>query len=460
MAGEKILIVEDNEIEKMMLQSDLEKAGYECIPTGNGVEALDYLKDDKVDLIISDQNMPEMGGLELLQEVKKRFGNLPFIMLTREGSIDSAVTTIREGANDYLQKPCNMEELQSVMSRSISYHRLSDENTKLKDHLRGRYGLGQIVTSSSVMTGVIDMARKVAAAPKAAVAIYGESGTGKEVLARAIHAEGEGLENSFAAVNCAGIPSSLLESELFGHVKGAFTGADRERKGKFDMAQGGTILLDEMGDMSLELQGKLLRVLQERVYEPVGSNKLVKADLRIIAATNRNLPEMIKEGTFREDLYHRINVFPITLPPLRERKEDIPMLVEHFLETLRNELGKPLPGISQKAMKSLEKYNWPGNIRELKNCIERAAILVDNALIQEEHLINMTPQGGSSSAASSSSSASEPGMVNFNFTISEADLSVESIIEAGKERVLEYSGNNKSRAAGLLKRSRTFFYRK
>lgn len=455
MSGEKILLVEDNEIEKMMLTSDLEKAGYTCISTSNGIEALNYLQNDQVDLIISDQNMPEMDGLELLKEVNIRFGSIPFIMLTRDGSIDSAVASIRGGATDYLEKPCKFDELQSVMSRSMSYHRLSSENAKLKQHLRGRFGIGRMVTSSASMRGVVDMVNKVASAPKATVAIYGESGTGKEVLARAIHAEGDNLENSFVAVNCAGIPSNLLESELFGHVRGAFTGADRDRKGKFDLAQGGTILLDEMGDMSLELQAKLLRVLEERVYEPVGSNKKKKADLRIVVATNKDLPTMIEQGTFREDLYYRINVFPITLPPLRDRKDDIPPLVEHFLNSFRNELGKPLPGISQKAMHKLLECNWPGNIRELKNCIERAAILVDNSLIQEEHLNILQP-----SPATSVNIGSEPGSVLFNFSIPESELSVESIIEAGAQRVLEYCDNNKSRAAKLLKRSRTFFYRK
>ncbi len=456
MTGKKVLIVEDNEIEKIMLLSDLEKAGYDCIPAGDGVQALDCLKTHRVDLIISDQNMPEMGGLELLHEVKARFGNIPFIMLTREGSIGSAVATIREGGNDYLQKPYNTDELLSVMGRAITYHRLSDENRKLKKHLRGRYGLESIIASSNVMTGIIDMARRVAKAPNAVVAIYGESGTGKEVLARAIHAEGDGLENRFTAVNCAGIPSNLLESELFGHVRGAFTGADRDRKGKLDLAQGGTLLLDEMGDMSLELQAKLLRVLEERVYEPVGSNKTIKADLRIIVATNRDLPDMVKQGKFREDLYYRINVFPITLPPLRERKDDIPLMTSHFLKILRNELGKPIKGISQKAMKRLVHYAWPGNVRELRNCIERAAILVDNGLIQEEHLIIMPLPG----TISGGPQVSGPGMVTFNFSIPESDLSVESIVEAGKERVLDYCGNNKTRAAELLKRSRTFFYRK
>jgi DNA-binding NtrC family response regulator len=458
MSGEKILIVEDNFIELTILQSDLEKKGYLCVTAGDGVEALDKLGKDSVDLIISDQNMPGMGGLDLLQEVKNRFGDLPFIMLTREGSINAAVTSMRSGANDYLLKPHKIEDLQTIISRSISYHRLSDENTKLKAHLKGNYGLKKLITSAPNMIEVINLVHKVSSSPKVSVSIYGESGTGKEVLARAIHAEGDGLENSFVAVNCAGVPSALLESELFGHVKGAFTGADRERKGKFDLAQGGTILLDEIGDMGLDLQVKLLRVLQEKEYEPVGSNKKVKADLRIITATHRNLQHMIEEGRFREDLFHRINVFPITLPPLRERKNDIPTLVEHFLEILSNELGKPLPGISEKAMACLEQYNWPGNIRELKNCIERAAILVDHSLIQEKHL-NIISQPSQNISPTPRSTPQQPGTVRFEFSILEEDLSPESIIETAKEQVLAYCDGNKSRAAKLLKRSRTFFYR-
>ncbi len=458
MAGERLLIVEDNLIELTLLQSDLESRGYQCITAADGEEALEKLERREVDLIISDQNMPGMDGLSLLQEVKKRFGSLPFIMLTREGSIDAAVTSIRSGANDYLQKPYDIIELQSVINRSISYRRLSDENNKLKAHLKGNYGLSKLITSSPEMAKVIELVRKVAVSPRVAVAIYGESGTGKEVLARAIHTEGEGLENRFVAVNCAGVPSALLESELFGHVKGAFTGADRERKGKFDLAQGGTILLDEIGDMGLDLQVKLLRVLQEKVYEPVGSNKQVKADLRVITATHRNLEELIKEGKFREDLYHRINVFPIILPPLRERRNDIPLLTEHFLRELNNEIGKPLPGISKKAMESLEQYHWPGNVRELKNCIERAAILVEGSLIQEEHL-NFISGSGPVEVPPPDSVLHQPGAVRFNFSIEEAELSPESIIEAAKEQVLAYCNGNKSKAAKLLKRSRTFFYR-
>ncbi|MDH4101231.1 MAG: sigma 54-interacting transcriptional regulator, partial [Nitrospirota bacterium] len=261
-----------------------------------------------------------------------------------------------------------------------------EENRELKDYMNKRYSFQNIITISPKMQEILRMAEKVAKKPQATVAIFGENGTGKEVLARAIHVASGLMENRFVAVNCAAIPQNLLESELFGHVKGAFTGADRERDGKFDAAQKGTLLLDEIGDMALDLQAKLLRVLQERCYQKVGSNQVIKTDFRVIATTHRDLKAMVREGKFREDLYHRLTMFPITIPSLRDRREDIPLLVHHFLDQFQKELGKPLPGVSKAAMNALTAYSWPGNVRELRNCLERATIMSDDELINPRDL--------------------------------------------------------------------------
>jgi DNA-binding NtrC family response regulator len=445
-----ILIVEDSEIARKTLERNLTRGGFKCLVAEDGVEALEVIEKHDVDLVLSDQQMPRMDGIELLREIKARYPDMPFILLTAHGSVTKAVISIKQGADDYLEKPCEPENLIATIRRSLSYRRLSEANKKLKEQLCSQYCFQNIVTNSPKMRDALRLAEKVAKTPDTTVAIYGESGTGKEVLARAIHFAGERMENRFVAVNCAGIPPALFESELFGHVKGAFTGADRDREGKFELAQGGTILLDEIGDMPLDLQAKLLRVLEERVFEKVGSNKSIRADFRIIVATNKDLKQLVKEGKFREDLYHRINTFPITLPPLRERKEDIPLLVEHFIAQFRKELGKRLPGVSQKAMEVLIDYGWPGNIRELKNCLERAAILVEDELIQPEHLIiTKNPSG-----------EDFPEKNKINITLSIEEFTMDNIIDKVLQTALHLCNNNKTRAAELLKVDRKVFYRR
>ncbi len=443
-----VLIVEDHKVEQKVLEEKLTNRGFRCLLADDGIEALEILKKEEVGIILSDQSMPRLDGLQLLIEVKKQYGEIPFIMLTGMGTIDSAIVSIRQGAVDYIQKPYNFDELLSIISRSLNYYRLNEENIKLKTQLRSRLGLNNMVTNSKAMKDVLEKTKKVAAIPNTTIAIFGENGCGKGLLARAIHAEGKRMEYNFVSVNCAGMPATLLDSELFGHVKGAFTGADQSRQGKFDLAQKGTILLDEIGDMPLDLQAKLLIVLEERTYERLGSNTSIKADVRVIVATNRNLEEMVGNGRFREDLYHRITAFPITIPPLRERKEDIPLLANHFLNYFREEFGRPLPGISKEAMDYLINYSWPGNVRELKNSLERAAILSDNELLQVEHLRGRAKPG-------------EPvsGMVDFNFKLPEDKASLDNIFSKVKETILKHCDNNKSKAAKILKKDRNIFYR-
>ncbi|MBI5179321.1 MAG: sigma-54-dependent Fis family transcriptional regulator [Nitrospinae bacterium] len=454
MSEATILLVDDDEISLVTLETTLKMNGFACLLACNGREALDMLAKNAVDLVVTDQQMPVMDGMELLKEIKARHGHIPFIMLTAFGTIDSAVLSIKEGANDYMQKPFDPPALLATIRRSLTYSRLSEENTKLKDQLNQKFSFHTIVTNSKVMRKALEDAEKVSAVPNTTVAVYGESGTGKEVLAQAIHFSGPRMADRFVAVNCASIPHNLLESELFGHVKGAFTGADRDRDGKFAYAQKGTIFLDEIGDAPLEIQGKLLRVLQERVYEKVGSNKQVKTECRVIVATNRDLKAMVKSGAFREDLFHRINSFPILLPPLRERKEDIPLLVNHFLELFRAEFGKPLPGVSGGAMERILAYPWPGNIRELKNCIERAAILSsgDEPILPRHLIIN-------EGAAEKGGEAAEGG-IRMAIDIPKERFSMDAVTDEVLRQALERCGNNKSKAAELLKVDRTIFYRR
>jgi transcriptional regulator with PAS, ATPase and Fis domain len=300
---------------------------------------------------------------------------------------------------------------------------------------------------------ILKMAGKVAKTMYTGVAIYGESGSGKEVLARAIHHASGKKDGSFVAVNCAAIPAALLESELFGHKKGSFTGADSDRQGKLDLAQQGTMLLDEIGDMPLDLQTKLLRVLQERTYERIGSNQPIKANSRIIATTHRDLQKMVTDGLFRQDLYHRINLFPITLPPLRERKEDVPILVEHFLEIFRQDFGRQLPGISPEAVDVLSGYHWPGNIRELKNCLERAAILANEELIRPKHL-NLLDSKADGIVMNNNEN------ISLTITLGTGEFSLDAAIDRILEIALERCGNNKARAAEFLKVDRKMFYRR
>lgn len=456
-----LLIVEDNRMELEVLRADMEKSGFHCLIAEDGKSALEIMGDTEVDLVLSDLYMPHMDGMELLNKTKK-LSNIPFIMLTGTGSVDNAVASIKQGADDYIQKPYNLNELLATIKRSISYYRLSVENKDMKNELCGVYSFENIITNSKAMQKALDKARKVISSPKTTITIYGESGTGKEILARAIHSLGDRVKHRFVAINCAGIPATLLESELFGYVKGSFTGADADRNGKFDLAQGGTLLLDEIGDMPMDLQAKLLRVLEERCYQRVGSNQNIKADFIFIVATHHNLAKMVSQGTFREDLFHRVNAFPITLPPLRERREDIPLLADHFLDLFRKELGKPLPGISKKALDVLIKHSWPGNIRELKNCIEHAAIMTNNELMQPEHL-NIEESQTANMPLRDRKEEMPPTIantVNFNFSLSEEETSLDSIVEKAKTIVLEYCDNNKSRAAKLLKRDRNTFYRK
>lgn len=447
----RILLVDDEEISLLSLKSHLLCQGYDVICADNGPEALALLKKQTVDLVISDLVMPGMDGIQLMHSAKELQPTLPFIVFTAQGSIESAVAAIKQGALDYLRKPFDPQTFDVVLQRALEFGRLSDENAQLRKHFRERFSFHNIVTQSPAMRQVLELSVRVAASAKTTISLTGESGVGKEVLARAIHFASGCLPGCFVAVNCAAIPESLLESELFGHVRGAFTGAERDRDGKFSLARGGTVLLDEIGDMPLALQAKILRVLEEKTYEKVGSNSSLPADFRVIVATHRNLAELVRQGSFREDLFHRINVIPIAIPPLRERREDIPLLVEFFLDVFRQHQGKALPGVSKKAMDLLASYSWPGNVRELRNVLEYAAIMVSDELIRPEHLrLPVTqPLPGRPGANS----------IDFQVSLPAGELSLDAITTKILDMTLQQCGGNKSQAAALLKVNRKMFYR-
>lgn len=447
----RILVVDDKQSFRFMLKGYLEDAGYQVASAASGAEALAELEQGPFDLILSDMVMPEMDGVELLRQVRSRHPQLPFVLVTAHGSVDSAVAAMKEGADDYLLKPLNREELLLVVARLLENARLRISFGRMQDSERKKFSFQNMKSSSAVMGETLAAAKRVAESPRTTISLYGESGVGKEVLARAIHiASGENM-TSFVAVNCAAIPETLLESELFGHLKGAFTGADHEREGKCSRAQGGTLFLDEIGDMPLSLQPKLLRLLEERVYEKVGSDRPVPLDCRIIVATHRNLDACCEQGTFRRDLYHRLTIFPIVIPPLRDRREDIPQLAEHFLDSCRRHQGKPLPGLSKAALDLMMTHDWPGNVRELRNLLEYATIITNGDLIQPEHL-RLQQQ------VSPNHEASANGRIALTFNFSAEEFSLDAVNRKVTEWALAQCNSNKSSAARLLKASRKLFY--
>jgi DNA-binding NtrC family response regulator len=378
-----ILLVDDEEKILKALGRALRAAGHEVIETGNPRDALRLLGERSFDVMLVDNVMPQLNGLDLIREYVSSTpeGERPqILMMTAHATVESAIEAMKLGALDYLQKPFEIDELLVVVTRAIDHQRLRTEYRYLRSERDEQFDHYGIVGRSRVMEEIIQRAERVAET-KSTVLITGETGTGKELIARAIHDRSAQRDMPLIRVNCAAIPESLLESELFGHVRGAFTGAATTKKGKFALADGGTIFLDEIGTMSPALQSKLLRVLQEREFEPLGSERTEKIDVRVIAATNRDLRQMVAEGKFQEDLFYRLNVIPIELPPLRERRDDIPPLVEHFLKKHAQRTGRRIERIDDGVLAQLQQYDWPGNVRELENVIERAVVLSTGPVI-------------------------------------------------------------------------------
>jgi len=383
---ETILVIEDKESMAEMLKDTLESEGYKVITARDGNEGIKHIKESRIDLVLTDLKLPEKDGIEVLKTTKEENQLIPVIVMTAHGSIEIAVTAMKEGAFDFITKPFDTDHLLMLIKRSLETQRLLTENILLKEEFSSKLGIPRIIGKSENIINVAQMVQKVAPTKTTAL-LLGGSGTGKELFARAIHNLSQRQQYPFVPINCAAIPKDLLESELFGHEKGSFTGADSKKLGKFELADKGTIFLDEIGDMDLTLQSKLLRTIEEGEIERVGGVKTIKVDVRIVAASNKNLEKAVEDRTFREDLYYRLNVFPIKIPPLRERKEDIPLLVEYFIKKYCLEIKTSLKTISKEALDILMSYNWKGNVRELENTIERAIILCDGEMIAPEHIV-------------------------------------------------------------------------
>ena len=381
----RILIVDDEISTTELLKGFLVKQGYEIFTEQDPVIAFSLIRDQQFDLLISDYRMPNMDGLELIKKVREIDPVIAILMISAYGSIETAVKIIKAGASDYLTKPIDLKELLILIDKCIDKKRLMVENIQLKEILQEKFRFENIVGNSAALNEMMRVVQRVASS-QATVILRGESGTGKELIALALYQASKQCDKPFVKVSCAALPQSLLESELFGHIKGSFTGAISDRKGKFEEANSGTIFLDEIGEISLTTQTKLLRVLQEREFERVGSNETVKVDVRIITATNRDLEEAVKIKEFREDLYYRLNVVPIFLPPLRKRREDIIPLIDHFIDRFSKENDRIIKGITKEALKILVKYDYPGNIRELENIIERAIVLARDDVISVKDL--------------------------------------------------------------------------
>ncbi len=432
----RILAVDDEPHMRRLLEISLRQAGYAPVVAENGREALAILRDDNVDLVVSDLHMPVMDGLQLLEAMRKENIDTPVIIVTAQGEIASAVQAMKLGAADYILRPFDLETLELAISRALSITRLKIENQFLRDEAEQ---IGKSLIGESAAIRQVHEAIRQVAAEKVTVLIAGETGTGKELVARAIHQQSPRKSALFVAVNCAAIPSEMLESELFGHERGAFTGAVKERVGKFELADGGTLFLDEVTEMPIALQAKLLRALQEGVIERLGSNRPLSVNIRVVAATNRDPMQAIKDGKLREDLYYRLNVFRIDLPPLRDRLTDVGMLASHFLK-------KRGVNLDASALHKLQCYAWPGNVRELENVLERAAIVCGGQVISAQHLpIDMTSDV--SAAASLQQAANIVALTAESLSLPDAieALEIKLIAEA-----LTQTQGNKSRASKLL----------
>ena len=382
---EPVLLVEDKAELRAMLRKALERAGYEVEEAPDGNAAIDKVRSRRYQMVLTDLKLPGHSGIEVLREARKAEPTLPVILMTAYGSVEEAVTAMKEGAFDFIQKPVDLDHLRLLMERGARQQELLRENLLLREEYAERYGFPRIVGEHASMKEATSMTQRVAATDST-VLLLGESGSGKELFARAIHYLSPRAEHAFVALNCAAIPEGLVENELFGHERGAFTGAGARKMGKIELAHRGTLFLDEIGELPLAAQSKLLRVLEERKFERVGGTQEIEANVRIVTATNKDLRAAVADKTFREDLYFRISAVPITVPPLRERGEDVLLLAEHFLERFRREFRKPGLKLTADAKARLQSYRWPGNVRELQNTIERAAILANDADIDAEAL--------------------------------------------------------------------------
>jgi two-component system response regulator HydG len=430
-----ILIVDDDTAHRTMLRATLSQLGYTLIEADDGDVAVHLVKQRPIDLVLLDLKMKRLGGMEALAEIQQLRADLPVIMITAFSSVENAVAAMKQGAFDYVTKPVDSEDLALTIKRALDYHGLKQQNESLRQQLDDKFDLGRLIGSSQSMQELEETLRLVAPSD-ATVLITGESGTGKELVAGAVHHNSQRRETTFVKVNCAALHENLLESELFGHEKGAFTGAAEQRRGRFELADQGTLFLDEIGDMSSTTQAKILRVLQDGEFERLGGSETIRVDVRLIAATHKDLDKMVAEGSFRQDLYFRLSVVPLHLPPLRERPMDIPVLAKHFLQRYCQKNRKDIRSFQPDAMEALLAYSWPGNIRELENTIERAVILCLDERIALKHLT--TPIRQAYSGNDEPPFAVRPGLTL-------KDMERELILTT-----LRQTNNNRTRAAEVL----------
>ncbi|GAB4183499.1 MAG: sigma-54 dependent transcriptional regulator [Calditrichia bacterium] len=432
-----ILIIDDEEAQRLSLSRFLKKKGYQVLEAESGEKGLELLDEQSVDLVITDFRMPGISGMEVVKKVKNDNPHVEVIVITAYSNIEEAVEIMKQGAYDYLTKPINLDELAILIDRVREKHLLRTENQRLKEHLKENFKFEALVYQSREMEEVVNVASR-AAASKASVLIRGESGTGKELIARMIHLASPRMNAPFVVVNVASLSENLIESELFGHEKGAFTGALQQKTGKFQLADGGTLFIDEVGDIPMSAQVKLLRTIQFGEIQRVGSTETITVDVRIVAATHQPLEDLIKEGKFREDLFYRLNVITIHLPPLRERRTDIPLLADAFIKKYAEEYKKPVEGIDHHALQKLMTYRFPGNVRELENMMERAVVLTRNRIINVEDLPELN-------TSESAGAIFDPGDFSIPYK-----QKVKAFEKAMIDKALELSHGNKSAAARKL----------
>jgi len=428
-----VLVVDDERIGREALAEAVSEMGHRVVAAAGGAEALDVVRRDDVHIVLTDLKMPGMDGLELLRQVKRLRPDVPVVLVTAFASVDTAVAAMKSGAYDYLTKPVDLRQLRVLLDRAGRSRDLLIENETLRDRLGEKYDFSKIIGRSPAMRNVYDQVRQVAETD-AAVLLEGESGTGKELVANAIHANSKRRDGPFIKVNCAALPETLLEAELFGHERGAFTGALQQRKGRFELADGGSLFLDEVADLSPGTQAKLLRVLQNHEFERVGGTRTLHADVRVIAATNADLAGRVREGRFRQDVYYRLRVVPIALPPLRDRPEDVPLLVDHFVRHYAERNKKEVRAVSAEVTNALAGYAWPGNVRELQNCIENMVVMANGPTLGPELLpaeIGRTAEAGAESG----------------FAVG---LTMREIEERAIRETLGSVGGNRKRAAAIL----------
>jgi DNA-binding NtrC family response regulator len=446
--NKQILVADDEDNLRRVLKAQLQHDGYEVRCVADGEAVLQAMAEHHIDVLITDLRMPKLDGMQVLKSVSEHFPNVPVIMITAHGTVDTAVEALKLGAFDYVTKPFDRAEFRTVVSKAVRTRELSQEHVSGDPNERGRY---RIIGQSAPMHGVYDVIEKVADTPST-VLITGESGTGKELIARALHENSSRKDKPFVSVNCAAIPPDLLESELFGYERGAFTGAVTSKPGRFELAHGGTLFLDEIAEIPVSMQVKLLRALQEQEFERVGGIKTITVDSRLVAATNRDLKTSLADGEFREDLYYRLNVIHVHLPPLRDRPSDIPLLLEHFVHKFNAKLDRAMTGFEDAAMRRLLRYGWPGNIRELENVVERCMIFAEDGEVGVQHLpAEVVDADGELGPGLATEIGPTPGETGLKEAVREATLKLEREFIG---RALDQTGGNVTHTARLLKISR------